>query len=181
MCDAQTALARDRGEYDRICEVLFAHLAGLAQLIVAMKVPTQDVQDVAAEVLAHFFLNVARLTPIPHARALVNTIARRRIADYYRVPDAATQSVPLEDDHQDIVMASASDSEVIGEILTNEIIQQLPEQLRDVARARFVAYLGVARTASELHLSIDVVKKRSVDAERRLRQIIEGGGYRFEH
>ena len=174
----QTLAGQDTAAHDEACEALFAHLEGIAMAIVIPKIPPQDVEEVATDILADFFVYIEKGEPVPHARALLNRIGNRRIADFYRAREGVPAMREFDPDvHEGRRVSHTFELERIGEVLANDILDQLPPELRDVAHARFVAGLGVQETAHALGLTVDVVKKRSAAARERLREIVERKGY----
>jgi DNA-directed RNA polymerase specialized sigma24 family protein len=148
--------------------------------IVIPKVPTQDIDEVVSDVLADFFLYIEKGIPVPHVRALLNTIGRRRIADFHRNREGAPPTAAFDAErHEHVHSSDRMEDERIGQVLTNDILDGLPSELRSVAYARFVAYLSVEQTAEELNLTIDMVKKRSQLARAQLRVIVSEG-FRYD-
>ena len=174
---AQSLVAADTDAYDRLCELLFARLHAIGMAIVGRKIPPPDVEDVFADVMADFFLYIEKGTPVPYVRGLLNQIGRRRIADYHRAREGAPPSTEFDHEtHEHARISDTFDDERIGEVIVNEILEELPSDLHDVAVARFVLDLSVKDTAAELDLTVDVVKKRSQQARDQLRDIARRKG-----
>jgi DNA-directed RNA polymerase specialized sigma24 family protein len=108
---------------------------------------------------------------------LLNQIGRRRIADYHRARESAAPTTEFDPDtHEHVRVSDTFEDEYIGKVLVNEILNQLPSDLHDVAFARFVLDLSVNDTAAELDLTVDVVKKRTQLAREQLQDSVRRNG-----
>lgn len=153
--------------------------------IARRKAPEDVVDDLVADTYLALVKKLNAGEPVQKVKGLLGTILRNRIADEYRRRKSVAEEHVDEvfwtrsadspnavyNDHVEVV-----DEQMSSASLVNTILKELPVPERDVLIARHVDELSVAETAVQLHITEDQVKKRTRQALRLARQIIEAKG-----
>jgi len=125
---------------------------------VGIAIPTQDVEDVTQEVFASLYQSIASFKGDSSFSSWFYSIVSARIADYYR---KRSRTIPLFDSETNhaIAVPAWNDLEI------SDLIQQLPEQYRDVIWRRFylgLSYVEIADEDSRTYQSVRSCGRRAI-------------------
>jgi RNA polymerase sigma-70 factor (ECF subfamily) len=132
--------------------------------------------DLTAETFAAALVSRARYRPQPAgAAAWLFAIAHRKLADYHRRGRAESrmrarlgmEPVPLEDEDVELIRW-------LGQEVATQIVDELPEDQREVIRAHVLDDLGYAEIAHSRQLSEAAVRKRVSRGLKVLRERVGG-------
>lgn len=186
--DLQTAW--NTGDTERAHE-LFAELVFLSTplllTIARSKLPAEMTEDIVAEAYLEFYELLDAQRPIENGKALLCRIVRLRSIDVYRRLRQARQLTPQVDEtawdglrELPDVLADTPEEVVVSadtaHYAANLILNALTKEERQVLILRSVHDLSVAETAARLHLTEDVVKKRTQRAIRHSYRVAEERG-----
>jgi RNA polymerase sigma factor (sigma-70 family) len=135
-----------------------------------------DAEDVVAEALVAFLIQVRSDTPISNVLSLLFKILKNKLIDRLRrsnVVQNASDEELLRLQAANLAPVPAVDELAIGNMELNRILSQVPEPERVVLYLRHVHDLSVAEVAKRTGLTIDQVKKRTSQAIRHLQEVIE--------
>lgn len=125
---------------------------------VAAVVPREDIEDVTQEV----FISIARSIQSYHGRSSfftwVNSIVRRRVADYYRRRNRQLQEIPY--DEQNPIHSGTQMDSLSDEILLKQILLQLSDAKREVIILRLVEGLSFKEIAERTGVKEGAAKVR---------------------
>lgn len=139
------------------------------------RIDRADAEDVVGDALVSFLLKVRSDTRIRNAPALLFTILKNKIVDRVR-RGAVVQSVSDDDllrQADKLASAPGAERQALSNMEVNRILEQLPAEERLVLYLRGVHDLSVADVAKRTGLTRDQVKKRTAQAIRHLREVIE--------
>jgi RNA polymerase sigma factor (sigma-70 family) len=137
---------------------LYDHYLPLVYARVCALVPRSDAEDVTQEVI----LSVARSIGSFQGRCAfitwVNSIVKRRVADYYRRSSRQVPQVPLAQGGD--ALAGNDLESLEEELVVKQVLQSLPGQQREVILLRLVEELPFKEVASRLGIQIGAAKMR---------------------
>jgi RNA polymerase sigma factor (sigma-70 family) len=150
---AAQAQAGDRAAFRQ----LYDHYLPAVYARVCALVPLADAEDVTQEV----FLSVARSVHSFRGDSAfstwVNSIVKRRVADYHRRAARRVPQVPLPEDYD----APAENSlGVEEELVIKQVLRALPEHQREVILLRLADGLPFEEVASRLGIKVGAAKVR---------------------
>lgn len=177
--------ARAAGRGDAVTLALRVLVFGYLEIIerrVALKVPPQDVSEVAAQAMESALKSAFDEESVGQFRSWLNTITSRRIADYHRDREDDPYLVQLPNEHE-------GDDEVWGEIAGREYegvrldaeraIQTAYGELKAEHQAIIDAYVfadrPAAEVAEELGTSEANVHQVASRFRKRLRELLDDG------
>ena len=177
--------ARAAGRGDAVTLALRVLVFGYLEIIerrVVLKVPPQDVSEVAAQAMESALKSAFDEESVGQFRSWLNTITSRRIADYHRDREDDPYLVQLPNEHE-------GDDEVWGEIAGREYegvrldaeraIQTAYGELKAEHQAIIDAYVfadrPAAEVAEELGTSEANVHQVASRFRKRLRELLDDG------
>lgn len=142
---------------------------------VSIRVAGDDSDDVTSEVFLDVFRSIERFTGDEDAfRAWVFTIARRRVADYWRA--GPRRPATTDQDNAPELIGGDVEDDAIADLAGRRVVallSTLTEEQREVLLLRVVADLSVEKTAEITGRSGAAVKALQNRAVRALRRSIE--------
>jgi RNA polymerase sigma factor (sigma-70 family) len=137
---------------------LYDHYLPLVYARVCALVPRSDAEDVTQEVI----LSVARSIRSFHGRSAfftwVNSILKRRVADYYRRTSRQVPQVPLAEGGD---APAGNDLECLEEdLVVKQVLHSLPGHQREVILLRLVDELPFKEVATRLGIQVGAAKMR---------------------
>ena len=137
----------DRNAYGE----LYNRFSRAVHAVLLSRLPRSQVDDLVQEVFLHAMTRIAELREPLAFGAWICTLARRRVADYYR---RATADAPLED-----VIAPGTSPETSAEASAAvAAIHDLPEAYRETLAMRLVAGMSGPEIAAATGLTPDSVR-----------------------
>ncbi len=176
--DADVVLAAAREGSPDAFTAIYRELAGPVAAYLRAK-GVRDVEDVTSEVFLALFTGIARFTGDEAGlRALVFTIAHRRVIDGWRRAGRQPEPVPYEAD-RDLRASRSAEAEAMdleGEARTMALLGLLKVEQRDVLVLRIVADLTVEQVADVVGRSPGAVKALQRRGLATLRRILAEKG-----
>jgi RNA polymerase sigma-70 factor (ECF subfamily) len=158
--------------------LVFAHWSRVVRRV-GLKVPREDVEDVAGEVVFSAIRSAFEGTSTGEFVAWLNTITKRRIADYHRQREGrpARESLDREgDDEPPIEIPGPSEAGwVEAQIVIKEVLATLSDEHRCVIELHVLEDLTAKEVAARLGLSDDNVAQIASRFRKKLRVALEGG------
>lgn len=154
---------------------LMAAVEGQLLTYARARIDPADVEDVVAETLVRFLLQVRSDARISNALSLLFTILKNRIVDRLRrkkLVESVSDDELLSLQAARFAPVPGADDEAISRIELNRILAQVPEPERVVLYLRHVYDLSVQEVATRTGLSVDQVKKRTAEGVRHLKEVI---------
>jgi RNA polymerase sigma-70 factor (ECF subfamily) len=125
---------------------------------VAAVIPREDIEDVTQEV----FISIARSIQSYHGRSSfftwVNSIIRRRVADYYRKRNRRLTEIPY--DEENPIHTSGKMDSLADEIMLKQVLLALPDTKREVILLRLVEGLSFKEIAERTGVQEGAAKVR---------------------
>jgi RNA polymerase sigma-70 factor (ECF subfamily) len=152
-----------------------AAVEGQLLIYARARIDPADVEDVVAETLVRFLLQVRSDARINNALSLLFTILKNRIVDRLRrkkLVESVSDDELLSLQAARFAPVPGADDEAISRIELNRILAQVPEPERVVLYLRHVYDLSVQEVATRTGLSVDQVKKRTAEGIRHLKEVI---------
>jgi RNA polymerase sigma-70 factor (ECF subfamily) len=150
----ETAQQGDRAAFQR----LYDHYLPLIYARVCALVPLTDAEDVTQEV----FLSVARSIRSFRGHSAfstwMNSIVKRRVADYYRRAARQVPQVPLAEGSD--TPAENNLRSLEEKLVVKQALHSLPEHQREVILLRLVEELPFKEVASRLGIKVGAAKVR---------------------
>ena len=155
--------ARESGDHDqaRLCLSILLNRR-LPDLIrrVQIKVPAADAEDVAMEAMVSALRSAFAGTSVGEFVRWLQTITKRRIADYHRSRENRPGLEPLPEDHEDAEQTWGRDAAVSGDFSGRVDLQSVVDQALDELKPapRMVVELYVMRrdTAAETAKAVNM-------------------------
>ena len=174
---------RAREIFNELVDISMPMLLAIAQA----RIPTEMAEDVVAEAYLEFYELLADQTPIHNAKALLCRIVRFRSIDEYRRHQQAAKFTLQVDEtmwsdlHELPDVMNDTPEEIIvsrdtAYFVSNLILKALPDEERRVLVMRHVQGLSVAKTAMQLNMTVDQVKKRTRHAIKLANRIAQERG-----
>lgn len=175
--------ARDLGRTETMTVALRVLAWGywhIIELRVALKVPTEDVQEVAEAVLESALEAAFDGSTTGEFKALLHVIIKRRIADYHRRKEGRPDTVSLPDPGDEDNWGAEPSVEFEGEALgAQEIVDIAMAELNDVHREavelNVFQDLPAGGVADRLDLSEANVHQIKARFKKRVRELLDDG------
>ena len=136
-----------------------------------MKLPAHAVEDTAGEVIAGAITSSFAGESIGEFKSWLNTILRRKIADFYRERGRTIEAEPLEDEHDDRPAIQPVSPDDAGYVETQLVIESVLGELRDDHRRVVEIIVFQARSADEACAEVDgMTPDNAYQIVRRFRQ-----------
>lgn len=177
---AHARAAREHGNREQavlaIRVLVFGYWPRVKQRV-ALKIPKEDVEDVASDVLESAITSAFRGASTGEFIAWLNTISQRRIADYHRRREGKPTTTSLSaGEDEDLDLPAPSEA---GYAETQMVITQVLATLKETHRTAVEQHVLDQRPAKEvgveLGLSEDNVAQIASRFRRKLRAALEGG------
>ena len=157
--EQESALVKAAQQGDRAAfRQLYDHYLPLIYARVCALVPLTDAEDVTQEVI----LSVARSLRSFRGRSALstwmNSIIKRRVADYYRRAARQVPQVPLAEGSDTSAQNKLGSLE--EELVVKQMLYSLPEHQREVILLRLVEELPFKEVASRLGIKVGAAKVR---------------------
>ena len=166
--DERGLIERARGgDRDAFCSLMEPYVKPLGAYA-AYKVPADDADDVVQDAMLSAWLGLKNFNYQSSFKTWVYAIARRKIADYYRIkPDPGAL-----DEHAGT--ADSSDA-LISRMDVERAVSRLKAPDRELLFLVFNAGLSYAETAGVLEIPVGTVKSRMAGVKGKLKNYL--GGY----
>lgn len=161
-------------------KLVIRHRHSLIYFIMQYVKSYQIAEDIAQEVFAYIYINPERYSSDYVFKTFLFMLAKRRAIDFIR-KESRIQSIQLEE-------ADLRDSNSLDDIIFKKediallrgYINELKPQYRQVIILIDLNGLSLAETAKIMNKSVAAIKVLSHRAKKRLKQIMEKGGYSYE-
>jgi len=161
----EKAQGGDRTAFDILCD---RHLDSVYNRVRA-KIPPEGVEDVTQNVFVAAVRSLDSYRGDSSFRTWLLSIARYKIADYYRHRDRRPDTVPLK--YQD---SNPGRSDIWEDrILVRVALRQLPDHYQEILLLRFAEGLKFKQIAKALDISLDAAKSRYRRAVAKMADVIE--------
>jgi RNA polymerase sigma factor (sigma-70 family) len=114
-----------------------------------MKLPAHAVEDTAAEVIAGAIASSFAGNSIGEFKSWLNTILKRKVADFYRQRERTIDAEPLEGEREDQPPIQPLSPDDAGYVETQLVIESVLAELRDDHRAVVELVVLQGRSAEE--------------------------------
>ncbi len=179
---AHARAAREAGDGEQaslaIRVLVFAHWSRVVRRV-GLKVPKEDVEDVAGEVVFSAIRSAFEGSSTGEFVSWLNTITKRRIADYHRRREDRPSTEPLDgggEDEPAIVIPDPSESGYVEtQIVIKEVLATLNDEHREVVVLHVLEDLPAREVGARLGLSEDNVAQIASRFRKKLRVALEGG------
>ena len=155
--------------FDEIYELIFP----MVSRFVAVRVPKQDVEDVAAEVIIKVWKGLPHIENQNALKAWAFKIASRQIVDYYRA-NKRERTVSLDDIAQQLTTETDHSEDWITFITVGETLNKLSPQQVDVIQLRLVEGFTAAEVADILGTTDQAVDSLLYRAKKSFRKAYQG-------
>lgn len=161
-------------------ELVIRHRHSLVYFIMQYVNSYQIAEDIAQEVFAYIYVHPERYSTDYEFKTYLFMLSKRRAIDFYR-KEAKIQSIQLED-------ADLKDTHTLEDIIfkrediaiLKDYISKLKPEYRQVIILIDINGLSLAETAKIMNKSVSSIKVLSHRAKKRLKQIMERGGFSYE-
>ncbi len=150
-----------------------AHVRPIYRYIFSKVGEVRQSEDLTAQVFLAALESLPRYRHDGHFSAWLFSIARHKVADYFRTQPS---EVPIDTNEGN----SAPKGDLLTTLIRSEetqriakLIQQLDEQDQELLRLRFVAELNFGEIARLVHTNLDATKKRYYRLITHIRQQLE--------
>jgi RNA polymerase sigma-70 factor (ECF subfamily) len=158
--------------------LVFAHWSRVVRRV-GLKVPKEDVDDVAAEVVFSAIRSAFDGSSTGEFVAWLNTITKRRIADYHRRREDRSSTDPLDGGDTDEPAIEIPDPSEAGyveaQIVIKEVLATLSDEHREAIELHVLEDIPAKEVAARLGLSEDNVAQIASRFRKKLRVALEGG------
>jgi RNA polymerase sigma-70 factor (ECF subfamily) len=143
---------------------------------VYLRIPRGEVEDVAAEIMAKIWRNIASFTGRGSLGGWSLKLAARHVADFYR-QHRHIRPIPLGDNPVQLPTPDVGE-QVAEAALVHQVLASLPEKQVSAIQLRLVEGLSSEETAAVLGISIQAVDSLLYRAKQNFREIYrrETGG-----
>ena len=155
--------------FDEIYEILFP----LIYRFVAVRVPKQDVEDVAAETIVKVWKGLPNIENQNALKAWAFTIASRQIVDYYRA-NKRDRTLSLDELTQNLTQETDHSEDWVNFITVGETLAKLPQQQVDVIQLRLIEGFTAAEAAEILGTTDQAVDSLLYRAKKSFRKAYQG-------
>ena len=157
--EQESALVKAAQQGDRPAfRQLYDHYLPIVYARVCALVPQTDAEDVTQEVILSVARSICGFRGHSAFSTWVNSIVKRRVADYYRQAARQVPQVPLTEG--DDLPAENNPRSWEEELLIKQVLCSLPERQRKVILLRLVEELPFKEVASRLGIKTGAAKVR---------------------
>jgi RNA polymerase sigma-70 factor (ECF subfamily) len=153
---AHLARAGDKAAFDILCDrylpVVYNRLRA--------KLPPEAVEDVTQQVFIGAVKGIKRYRERSSFRTWILSIARHKIADYYRSRNRQPEAVPLDDGNGGETNNSERRDAWEEQMLVRIILERLPDQYQEILLLRFAEGMRFKKIAGTLDISLEAAKSR---------------------
>lgn len=169
-----------KGDISSFEELVIRYRHSLVYFIMQYVKSYQIAEDIAQEVFAYIYINPERYSMDYVFKTFLFLLGKRRAIDFIR-KESRLQSIQLKE-------ADLKDSTSLDDIIykrediavLRDYINELKPQYRQVIILIDLNGLSLAETAKIMDKSVSAIKVLSHRAKKRLKQIIEKGGFSYE-
>ena len=169
-----------KGDLSSFEELVIRHRHSLIYFIMQYVKSYEIAEDIAQEVFAYIYIKPERYSTEYVFKTYLFMLGKRRAIDFIR-KEARYQTIPLED--ADLRDANSLDDIIFKEgnvSVLREHINKLKPEYRQVIILIDLNGLSLADTAIIMGKSVSAIKVLSHRARKRLKQIMEKGGFFYE-
>jgi RNA polymerase sigma-70 factor (ECF subfamily) len=170
----EASLVREaRSNPSRFKQLYLAYIRPIYRYIYSKVGEERQTEDLTAQVFLEALESLPRYRDDGHFTAWLFSIARHKVADYYRLrrPELSMEVTSLSTEAKDDPLAAIIQSEESQHI--SRLIQRLDEQDQEILRLRLVGELGFKEIGRLTHSSMEATKKRFYRLLVHLRQQLE--------
>jgi RNA polymerase sigma-70 factor (ECF subfamily) len=153
---AQMARAGDKAAFDMLCDrylpVVYNRLRA--------KLPPEAVEDVTQQVFIGAVKGIKRYQERSSFRTWILSIARHKIADYYRSHSRQPEAVPFDLDPDGEAGGCEQRDAWEERALVRIALEQLPEHYQEILLLRFAEGMHFKKIAGTLEISLEAAKSR---------------------
>jgi RNA polymerase sigma factor (sigma-70 family) len=153
---AQMARAGDKAAFDALCDrylpVVYNRLRA--------KLPPDAVEDVTQQVFMGAMKGIRRYRERSSFRTWILSIARHKIADYYRGHSRQPEVVPLDPGSDGEASGSERRDTWEEQALVRIILERLPDHYQEILFLRFAEGMRFQKIAQTLDISLEAAKSR---------------------
>jgi RNA polymerase sigma-70 factor (ECF subfamily) len=153
---AQMARSGNKAAFDTLCDrylpVVYNRLR--------VKLPSEAVEDVAQQVFVGAMKGIGRYRERSSFRTWILSIARHKIADYYRSHSRRPEVVPLDTGNDREAGGSERRDAWEEQVLVRITLERLPEHYQEVLLLRFAEGMRFQKIAHTLDISLEAAKSR---------------------
>jgi len=157
--DAALAVMARGGDWDAF-EKLFDRYLPVVYDRLRAKLPPEALEDVTQQVFIGALKGIEDFRGEASFRTWLLSIARYKIADYYRKQERRVETVPYDVELHGDADDSGSRDDWEDEVLVRVCLGHLPPHYREVLLMRFAEGLKFKTIARELEISLDAAKSR---------------------
>lgn len=168
------------GDISSFEELVIRHRHSLVYFIMQYVKSYQIAEDIAQDVFAYIYINPERYSTDYAFKTFLFMIGKRRAIDYIR-KESRIQSIEL--DEADLRDSNSLDDYIFQRedlAVLRQYINELNPQYRQVIILIDLNGLSLAETAKIMGKSVSAIKVLSHRAKKRLKQIMEKGGFSYE-
>lgn len=168
------------GDISSFEELVIRHRHSLVYFIMQYVKSYQIAEDIAQEVFAYIYIHPERYSKDYVFKTFLFMLGKRRAIDFIR-KEAKIQSIPL--DEADLRDANSLDDIIFSKeniSILREYINELKPEYRQVIILIDLNGLSLVETAKVMDKSVAAIKVLLHRAKKRLRQIMEKGGFSYE-
>ncbi|MDQ3647608.1 MAG: sigma-70 family RNA polymerase sigma factor [Actinomycetota bacterium] len=177
--------ARAAGRVDAMTDalrILVFGYQGIVERRVALKVPREDIEEVADAALESAFGAAFSGESVGEFRSWLNRITSRRIADYWRRREGKPELDPLPSEHEgdDAVWGAIASVEFEGTAIAaqravDQALSEISEAHRHVVEGFIFEDRPAAEVADEQGTSVDNVHQIASRFRKRVRELLDDG------
>jgi RNA polymerase sigma factor (sigma-70 family) len=153
---AQMARAGDKAAFDILCDrylpVIYNRLRA--------KLPPEAVEDVTQQVFMGAMKGIRRYRQRSSFRTWILSIARHKIADYYRSHSRQPEVIPLDPGGEGEAHGSERRDTWEEQVLVRIILERLPDHYQEILLLRFAEGMRFQKIARTLDISLEAAKSR---------------------
>lgn len=153
---AQMARGGDKAAFDTLCDrylpVIYNRLRA--------KLPLEAVEDVTQQVFIGAMRGIKHYRERSSFRTWILSIARHKIADYYRSRSRHPEAVPLDDGSEGEVDGSERRDAWEEQVLVRVTLERIPDHYQEILLLRFAEGMRFQKIARTLDISLEAAKSR---------------------
>jgi RNA polymerase sigma-70 factor (ECF subfamily) len=152
---AQMARAGDKAAFDTLCDrylpVIYNRLRA--------KLPPEAVEDVTQQVFIGAMKGIKRYRERSSFRTWILSIARHKIADYYRSRSHRPEAVSLDAGEGEVEGSERRDAWE-EQVLVRITLERIPDHYQEILLLRFAEGMRFQKIARTLDISLEAAKSR---------------------
>ena len=153
---AQMARAGDKAAFDTLCDrylpVVYNRLRA--------KLPPEAVEDVTQQVFIGAMKGIRHYRERSSFRTWILSIARHKIADYYRNRSRQPETAPLDDGSEGEIDGSERRDTWEEQVLVRLTLERIPDHYQEILLLRFAEGMRFQKIARTLDISLEAAKSR---------------------